>query len=952
MEKLVLRLFSIFVISTQPTFNQWATFLSNTPFSHIPTEISGALKKRIPTCHNEVNLISFLAKITIGFDMIRGVLSDARCGNAFRSALSLILVQITLFGDCINGIAPLMSSAFAQEAQKSSISLNEPLFDIQVEGNESIPALSILQKTKIQRGRPVSRDQVIEDVRQLFATRWFSSVQPVYRKTDQGLVLVFKVKERPIVEKVEFRGNSKIKTKRLEATTGLKIGSPFDISANQESVHRIKQLYVERGYRFAEVKLLKGDGPDDRQVIFEINEGPKVVVSGISFQGNKFVSSGVLKTKLLTKKAPLGLSVLGGKFDPATVEDDLISLKQYYNGLGFFDVKIEEKVGFNKDRSKVQIDYTVNEGKRYQIRDILIEGNQIFSEEEIRDDIKLASGEFFNSRTLSTDVEKLTTKYGERGHLFARVNPVPRFLEAPGEVDLVYQINEDKPYRIRRITPHIAGDNPRTKSSVLTNPLMVSPGDLANQRLITKSKRRIEGGQVFEKGPQNGPRINVTKVDPQRELAEIRKDDVLRGQNNENNELDHNVEQGQIYDDGILNEQKREQEVFRGQNYDNGIPQPLNPLFGNSPLGDPMGTEFPQQQPGWVDLDVYASESRTGRLMFGVGVNSDAGVVGSIVLQEQNFDILRPPRSFEDILDGTAWRGGGQQFRAEAVPGDQVSRYLVNWTDPYFLDTNFSLGVSGFYFTRYYTNWNEERVGTRLNLGRQLTQEWSVNGQFRLENVDLMNPTTPTPAIVQQSVGNNLLNTFRLAATHDTRDAAFLPAEGHIFEAAVEQAVGDFDYTRLETNASQYFTIYKRPDGGGRHILSLSASLGWTDTGTPVFERYYAGGFQTFRGFEFRGVTPRENGVAIGGRWSFLGSAQYMVPITADEMIQMVFFSDFGTVEDSVTLDQFRVSVGAGLRLTVPAMGPVPVALDFAVPLAKESFDQTQVFSFYVGFTR
>ena len=896
--------------------------------------------------------------------MTKGVLSDTRCGNAFRWAFSLILVQITLFGVCLNENLSLTSSAFAQKSGKGSISLNEPLFDIRVEGNESIPALSILQKTKIQRGRPVSRDQVIDDVRELFATRWFSSVQPVYRKTEQGLVLVFKVKERPIVEKVEFRGNKKVKTKRLEATTGLKVGSPFDVSANQESVHRIKQLYTERGYRFAEIKLLKGGDSNDRQVIFEIKEGPKVVVSGIKFHGNKFVSAGVLKTKLLTKKAPLGLSILGGKYDPATVEDDLISLTQYYNSLGFFDVKIKEKVGYNKDRSRVQVEYTVNEGKRYKIRDILIEGNQIFSEDEIRDEIKLASGEYFNSRVLSKDVDKLSIKYGEIGHLFARVNPVPVFLEAPGEVDLEYRINEDKPYRIRRITPHIAGDNPRTKSSVLTNPMLVAPGDLANQRLITKSKRRIEGGQVFEKGP-NGPRINVTKVDPQRELAASRKDDIVRGQNRERDWAKGQRRQQEVFKEPkrqrpVIETQKhevyeqhmREQDVFRGQNYDNGIPEPLNPMFGNSPLGDPMGTEFPQQQPGWVDLDVYASESRTGRLMFGVGVNSDAGVVGSIVLQEENFDILRPPRSFEDILDGTAWRGGGQRFRAEAVPGDQVSRYLVNWTDPYFLDTNFSLGVSGFYFTRFYIDWDEERVGTRLTLGRQLTQEWSVNGQFRLENVDLRNPRTPTPPIVQQAVGNNLLSTFRLAATHDTRDAAFLPAEGHIFEAAVEQAVGDFDYTRLETNASQYFTLYQRPDGGGRHILSLSASLGWTDNDTPVFERYYAGGFQTFRGFEFRGVTPRENGVAIGGRWSFLGSAQYMVPITADEMIQMVFFSDFGTVEDSVSLDQFRVSVGAGLRLTVPAMGPVPVALDFSVPLAKETFDQTQVFSFYVGFTR
>lgn len=889
--------------------------------------------------------------------MIRGVFSDTRCDIAFRWALSLILVQIILFGYCSNGMIPLTGSVFAQESGKSSILFDEPIFDIRVEGNESIPALAILQKTKSQRGRPLSVAQVREDRRLLFATRWFSSVETEVRKTDQGRVLVFVVRERPIVEKVEFRGNKKIKTKRLAATTGLKVGSPFDRAANMESVHRIKQLYVERGYRFAEVKLIKGDREQDREVIFEIKEGPKVVVSSIKFRGNKFVGSGVLKTKLQTKKAPLGLAFLGGKYDPSTVEDDLTSLTQYYNGLGFFDVKIKEKVSHNKNRSRVQIEYTINEGKRYKIRDIQIEGNRIFSEEQIRKDIKLVSGDYFNSRILAKDINKLTSKYGERGHLFARVAPDTVFSETAGEVDLKFRINEDKPYRIRRITPHIAGDNPRTKSSVLTNPMLVAPGDLANQRLIQRSKDRIGGIQVFEARGENAPRINVTKVDPQREFMASRKNNVLRGQNRET-DAERNTSVNRIRSRVQSPIQPPEEkktrvgDVFRGQNYDNGIPEPLNPLFGNSPLGDPMGTEFPQQQPGWVDLDVYASESRTGRLMFGVGVNSDAGVVGSIVLQEENFDILRPPRSFEDIMNGTAWRGGGQRFRVEAIPGDQVSRYLVNWTDPYFLDTNFSLGVSGFYFTRFYQDWDEERVGTRLSLGRQLTQEWSINSQFRLENVDLRNPRVPTPPIVQQSVGNNLLNTFRLSATHDTRNTSFLPSEGHNVEFAVEQAVGDFDYTRLETNASQYFTLYQRPDGGGRHIFSLSGSLGWTDTGTPVFERYYAGGFQTFRGFEFRGVTPRENGTAIGGRWSLLGSAQYMLPITADEMIQMVFFSDFGTVEENVSLDQFRVAVGAGLRLTVPAMGPVPIALDFSVPLAKETFDETQVFSFYVGFTR
>ena len=108
--------------------------------------------------------------------------------------------------------------------------------------------------------------------------------------------------------------------------------------------------------------------------------------------------------------------------------------------------------------------------------------------------------------------------------------------------------------------------------------------------------------------------------------------------------------------------------------------------------------------------------------MFGVGVNSDAGVVGNIVLSEQNFDILRPPTSWADIWNGTAWRGGGQRFRIEAMPGSSVSRYLVDWSDPYFLDSNYNLGVSGFYFQRYYQDWTEERLGGRVRVGLHLDE--------------------------------------------------------------------------------------------------------------------------------------------------------------------------------------------------------------------------------------
>src|SRR5206468_705997 len=117
------------------------------------------------------------------------------------------------------------------------------------------------------------------------------------------------------------------------------------------------------------------------------------------------------------------------------------------------------------------------------------------------------------------------------------------------------------------------------------------------------------------------------------------------------------------------------------------------------------------------DVIVHVNETQTGSLMFGVGVNSNAGLTGSIVLNERNFDILRPPTSFEDLLSGRAWRGAGQEFRIEAVPGTQFQRYTVSFREPFLLDSPVSLGLSAYYYTRAFNEYNEERVGGRVTLG-------------------------------------------------------------------------------------------------------------------------------------------------------------------------------------------------------------------------------------------
>ncbi|MBD3672903.1 MAG: BamA/TamA family outer membrane protein [Planctomycetaceae bacterium] len=847
---------------------------------------------------------------------------------------------------------------------------DEIIAEVKFEGLQTIVPKALLMRINSQPGKPLSPRQVREDVRKLYSTRWFYSVEPRVEDTSIGPVVIFRILERPIVQNVEFHGNKKYADSYLEVLTGLRKGSPYDVALNKEAARRIEREYKDQGYGTVEVKLLRGSDKNDREVVFQIKEGKKVTVADIDFEGNQDISSRVLKTKLQTKTRLLWF--FGGKFDPSSLTDDMSALRSYYNALGYFDVEIEKKVRFEGDyRENVYVTYSIKEGPRYRIRNIELNGMRVLNENEIRREMKTLPGDYFTTRNLNEDISEIRKKYGEMGRINASVEAIPKFLETPGVIDLELLVDEDEVWRIRRVNVHITGNGGRavshTKESVIVNSMTVFPGDLANPLEIRRSEQRINRNQLFD-ASTGGPQVKFTPV-PEAETRLSRSlhrpDGIIRGQSFE--ETTYSVPLSQILREDfsepkVIRGQSQDYgtpSTIRGQSYENGIEQPGNLLWDNTPQGDPFGPALNGPPLGFVqpyregDLDVYVQEARTGRLMFGAGVNSNSGLVGNIVLDERNFDLFRPPSSIEDILEGRAFRGGGQSFRLEAVPGSEVSRYSVSWTNPYFLDTNVSLGLSGFYYQRYFDSWSEQRAGGRVNFGYQFTPEWSAGVAFRLEDVQLYNPRgAPPPQDLLDAVGSNFLTTVRANATYDTRDSSFLPSEGHIVTAAYEQGYGEFTYPRVDLSASQFFTTYSRIDGQGKHILSFSGDIGWTGNDTPIFERYYAGGYSSFRGFDFRGVSPKENGVEIGGQFQALGSVQYMIPITADETFSMVAFTDFGTVEPDVSFDAFRLTVGGGIRLKIPAMGPVPMAFDWAVPILSEPTDDEQLFAFYVGVTR
>ena len=391
--------------------------------------------------------------------------------------------------------------------------------------------------------------------------------------------------------------------------------------------------------------------------------------------------------------------------------------------------------------------------------------------------------------------------------------------------------------------------------------------------------------------------------------------------------------------------------------------QPPPPPIGGQPV-QPVTLPFtpdsslvtPDDLDQVQDIDIPLQETQTGRLMLGAGINSDAGLVGNLVIDEQNFDIFRPSLSWNDWVNGTAFRGAGQRFRMELMPGTEVQRYSFNFQDPYIFDLPISFGFSAFYFQRNYTDWNEQRTGVGINGGYLFPErpDLSLTVGLRAESVEISNPAVPTPPQLAEVVGNNDLYTARVALAHDTRDSSFLPTEGHLISLAYEQGFGTFSFPRFEGDARQYFVMRQRPDGSGRHILGASAKIGVAGSDTPIFEHFFAGGFSTIRGFAFRGASPQQNGVIVGGEFELLTSLEYRFPLTASDALYGSFFVDAGTVEPNANIyaSDFRVTPGFELRISVPAMGPIPIAVGIGVPIAHAPGDDIQNFHFFVGVTR
>jgi len=350
------------------------------------------------------------------------------------------------------------------------------------------------------------------------------------------------------------------------------------------------------------------------------------------------------------------------------------------------------------------------------------------------------------------------------------------------------------------------------------------------------------------------------------------------------------------------------------------------------------------------DARVEVAEGKTAELLLGVGVSTNSGLVGTLSFTQRNFDILAWPGSLEQFFRGEAFKGAGQTLRIVAEPGSEMNQFYVDWFEPYLFDQPYSLGVKAFLFDRQRESYDEQRYGGVLSFGHRFKNRWYGELSTRVEGIDITDIESDAPVEVRGLEGQHTLTGAKAMLVRDRTDSRWMPSKGDRLQVSYEQVLGDFTFGKAQGDYRIYRTAYV--DALDRkHIVAAKLVTGYIFDDAPIFERFYGGGNGSVRGFDYRGISPRSisgNDDAIGGDFLLLAGAEYDFPLIG-EQIRGVLFLDTGTVEEDFEITTYRVAVGFGIRWVVPILGPVPMSFDFGFPINKDDDDETQVFSFSIG---
>jgi outer membrane protein assembly complex protein YaeT len=746
------------------------------------------------------------------------------------------------------------------------------------------------------------------------------------------------------VDKVEVRGNKDVSSNTILNLIRTRAGEPLDPTTVQDDYQRIYELR-----RFANVEAQVQPTADGVIVAFVVTE--QRAIKSVHFRGMLALDSVALGNAISIRP--------NESIDNFRIALARRAIEQLYKSKNYplASVAIDPDA-LSKDGDLV---FVISEGPSVRIRNVDFIGNKSFTEDRLKSKIKTRSyfwilrAGTIDDDTLDDDVASVREYYRSKGFFDARVGR--RLLYSPDQTSaqVEFLIDEGPRYVVDKVT--FVGNVSLTEAE-LRKELRIVEGSPYDSEVVDRDVRKVVDhfaplGFIYEPGA-NDPDYLTVRTEPRFQL----KPGTV--------ELVYRISEGKPFNLGNIevrgNSRTKDKVVLRefrkfspGDLFNATAIRDASERLKGIGLFDrvkvtPVGTD-----PAERDLVVEVEEAKTASLTFGGGINSNGGLSANATYTERNFDITDWPNSFSEILDREAFVGAGENFRLSLEPGTESTNASIRLTEPFLFDQPYSMSVELFLRDREREHYDDHRIGGNIRFGHRFNQDWTASIGLRAEHVNIENVRDePVRAYeILQEEGSNNLTSVSASIKRDTTNPGPLPYRGTSIQGTWESygvLGGDYTFQKFTASYDNYHTLYD--DLLDRKtVLSLHADAGYITGDSVFFERFYGGGIGSVRGFAFRGISPRSGPAddQIGGEFSLTGTAEIGFPISGDQLRGVVFV-DGGTVEEDLHIGTIRTSVGAGVRVTLPVFGQIPIAVDFAIPITKDEDDDTQLISFSLGF--
>jgi len=365
---------------------------------------------------------------------------------------------------------------------------------IDIEGNKSIGIAQILARIKTRVGEDYQDAVVSDDLKRLYNTGHFSDVQIDHEDLDDGYKVIVRLKEKPIVDDITFSKIKYFSTRALLNKMQTKKDKFLDNKTLKDDINTIEDLYKKKGLTQikVDVETFIDDTTNKASLHFIIREGFKVKIKRIYIYGNvAYTDIKIIKVM----KSRWSWLFASGLLKEDVLDQDMTAIQSFYEKNGFLDTKVTYQIE-PLYQGMVNVNVTIQEGRRYYVGDVSFLGNAILSDYDIKSHIKnLKEGEFFSHEKLEEDIGNIREAYFDRGYISALVEESTSFNSDTGKVDVKVDIKEGKLVYINKIK--IQG-NAHTRDIVIRRELRMYPGDQFDGAKLRLSKDRLKDLGYFE----------------------------------------------------------------------------------------------------------------------------------------------------------------------------------------------------------------------------------------------------------------------------------------------------------------------------------------------------------------------------------------------------------------------------------------------------------------------